>query len=64
MYDNYISPSKYSGLKSRVFAIVNGDDTETDIEEFAEYIHQCYETGELSASQYDDLMRYLDDMRL
>ena len=64
MYDNYIPKDKYSGLESRVFDILNGDDTKTDVEEFAEYIHKCYEEGELSSSQYDDLMRYLDEMRL
>jgi hypothetical protein len=64
MYDNFFPKDKYSGLKSRVFAILNGDDTETDAEEFAEYIHRCYESDEISAQQYDDLMRNLSEMLL
>ena len=64
MYDNYFSDGKYNHLKARVFDILNGDDVTTDIEEFAEYIHQCYENLQISAYQYDDLMRNLNEMRL
>ena len=58
MYDSHIYCKEYSGLKSTIINILNGDDVDTDIEKLAEHIYQLYEDGEMSSSQYDDLMGY------
>lgn len=63
MYDNYIFCKKYKGLKNTIASILNGDDLETDIEKLADHIQQLYEDGAMPASQYDDLMRYIQDIK-
>ena len=42
--------------------MMNGDRECSDIDEIAEHIQALYENGELQATQYDDLMRYVQDL--
>ena len=62
MYDSYIYCKEYRGLKGTIINILNGDDVDTDIEKLAEHIYQLYEDGEMSSSQYDDLMGYVQEL--
>ena len=43
--------------------IVNGDTEDYDIEALAEHIQELYDNGEMSSSQYDDLMSYIQDLQ-
>ena len=44
--------------------IVNGDIEDYDIEALAEHIQELYDNGEMSSSQYDDLMSCIQDLQL
>lgn len=41
---------------------MNGDD-DTDIDEIADQIQALYDDGELTSTQYDDLMGYIQDLQ-
>ena len=56
---NYALFIRYSKLKKRVLAIFDGDDTTTDVRKFAKEIRKCYVEKEISATHYEDLMKYL-----
>ncbi len=62
MYDNHIFCKEYSELKSIIIDIMNGDDNTTDIDELSNHIQDLYDSGEIASTQYDDLMRYIQDM--
>jgi len=62
MYDSHIYSKNYSKLKDTVANIVNDDDNTTDVQELADYIQELYDDGDLSSSQYDDLMSYVQDL--
>lgn len=64
MYDSFLYSKEYKPLKNKIADILHGDDTTTDVQNLAEHIQQIYEAGELSSTQYDDLMSYLQDMLL
>ena len=61
MYDNHIFCKEYSELKSIIIDIMNGDDNTTDIDELSNHIQGLYDSGEIASTQYDDLMRYIQD---
>ncbi len=56
MYDSFIFGREYRDLKDYISDIYNGDVKDYDLEELSNYIHELYENGEISSSQYDDLM--------
>ena len=62
MYDGHIFCQEYSELKDYIVDIINGDIEDYDIEALADHIQELYENGELQATQYDDLMRYVQDL--
>lgn len=62
MYDNHIFCPEYKWLKDTIVDILNGDDTTTEIGALEEYIQELYNSDAMPATQYDDLMRYLQDM--
>lgn len=62
MYDSHIYCKEYYGLKQTIIDILNGDDVTTDIEKLSDHIQQLYDDGEMQTTQYDDLMRYIQDM--
>lgn len=62
MYDGHIYCREYKDLKDTIADIINGDDTETNIEELADHIQELYDDGEMSSTQYDDLMSYIQDL--
>ena len=43
--------------------IVNGDMEDYDIKALEEHIQELYDNGEMSSSQYDDLMSYIQDLQ-
>ena len=59
MYDSFLYSKEYKPLKNKIADILHGDDTTTDVQNLAEHIQQIYAAGELSSTQYDDLMSYL-----
>lgn len=61
MYDSHIYFPEYKRLKDKIVDIINGDD-DTDIDEIADLVHGLYDNGELASTQYDDLMRYIQDL--
>lgn len=62
MYDGHIYCMKYGDLKDYIVDIVNGDVVEYDLEELSDHIQELYESGEMPATQYDDLMRWIQDI--
>ena len=62
MYDGHIYSREYKDLKDQIVDILNGETEDYDIEALAGHIQELYEEGELQATQYDDLMRYIQDM--
>ena len=64
MYDSFLYSREYKPLKDKIADILHGDDTTTDVQELADHIQQIYDDGELSSTQYDDLMSYLQEMFL
>ena len=49
----------YKALSKRVFAIMEDEDTTTDVKKFAKEIRQTYIEKKISAEHYYDLMKYL-----
>lgn len=62
MYDEHIYCEEYGNIKDILADIMNGDDTETDVQELADRIQELYEDGKMAATQYDDLMQYVDEL--
>lgn len=63
MYDQHIFCREYKELKDYIVDILNGDITDYDVETLAEHIQELYDNGEMQATQYDDLMRYVQDLQ-
>ena len=62
MYDGHIYCEEYSDLKDIVADLANGYGEDVDIEELSAHIQELWEDGKMSSTQYDDLMRYIQDM--
>jgi hypothetical protein len=62
MYNGHIYCEEYHDIKDTIIDIMNGDDTETDIEELADYIQEIYNDGKMPSTQYDELMGYIQDL--
>lgn len=62
MYDSHIYCREYRELKDYIADIMNGEVTNYDLEELSDHIQELYENGEMQATQYDDLMRYIQDI--
>lgn len=62
MYDGHIYCCEYKDLKDQIVDILNGETEDYDVEALADHIQELYEDGEMSATQYDDLMRYIQDL--
>lgn len=62
MYDGHIFCNEYSNLKDIVVELANGYGEDVDIEELSAQIQELWEDGKMSSTQYDDLMRYIQDM--
>ena len=62
MYDGHIFWNEYSNLKDIVVELANGYGEDVDIEELSAHIQELWEDGKMSSTQYDDLMRYIQDM--
>ena len=63
MYDSHILQRNTGDLKDQIVDIVNGDTEDYDIDALAEHIQELYDNGEMSSSQYDDLMSYIQDLQ-
>ena len=63
MYDSHIFCREYKNLKDQIVDIVNGDTEDYDIDALVEHIQELYDDGEMSSSQYDDLMSYVQDLQ-
>ena len=64
MYDGHIYCREYKELKDYIVDIVNGDVEDYDLEDRSDRIQELYDDGEMSSTQYDDLMRYIQDIEL
>lgn len=62
MYDSHIYCREYKELKDYIVDIINGDVEEYDVEAISDQVQELYNNGKMSSTQYDDLMRYLQDM--
>ena len=62
MYDGHIYCREYKDLKDQIADIVNGVVEEYDIDVLADHIQELYDNGEMSSTQYDDLMSYIQDL--
>ncbi|MDO4324978.1 MAG: hypothetical protein Q4E24_02890 [bacterium] len=62
MYDGHIFCEEYKELKDMLVDFMNGENVDMDLEQFSEHIQELYQDGNMSATQYDDLMRYVQDI--
>lgn len=62
MYDSHIYSPEYKTLKDKIADMVNGAD-DTDPNKVADEIQELYDAGEMSSTQYDDLMSYIQDLQ-
>lgn len=62
MYDSHIYCKEYKDLNDYIADCINGDVTDYDIETLFNHIQELYDNNEMSSSQYDDLMSYIQDM--
>lgn len=62
MYDSHIYCEEYGELKDYIVDILNGDIEDYDIDSLSDHIQELYDSGKMQATQYDDLMRYIQDM--
>ena len=62
MYDGHIYCEEYKELKDYIADIINGEIDDYDREEWENHSQELYEEGKMSATQYDDLMGYVQDM--
>ena len=63
MYDGHIYCKEYKELKDYIVDILNGEIEEYDVESISDHIQELYDNGEMSSTQYDDLMSYVQDMQ-
>ena len=61
MYDGHIYCEEYSDLKDIVADLASGYG-DVDIEELSAHIQELWEEGKMPSTQYDELMRYIQDM--
>ena len=62
MYDSHIYCKEYKELKDYIIDILNGEIENYDVEELSNHIQELYDNNEMSSSQYDDLMGYVQDL--
>lgn len=62
MYDEYIGSGKFHAYRGDLSKIYQGEDVDYSIEEIEESIHNDYKAGNLSSSQYDNLMSLVQDI--
>lgn len=62
MYDNYLFCKEHKDLKDLLAAIMNGELSEIDIDSIRQHINKLYASDKMSGTQYDDLMRLLQDI--
>ena len=62
MYDNHIASGKFFHYRDILSRIYQGDDTETNLDELLKEIQADYEQGNLSSSQYDNLLSLAQDV--
>lgn len=62
MYDSWKYCKEYKEIKNKLVDIYNNEDDDYNLEEIAEHIQELYESGELQATQYDDLMNIIVDL--
>lgn len=62
MYDSHIDCKEYKKLKDYIVDILNGDVEDYDVEALANHIQELYDNNDMSSSQYDDLMGYVQDL--
>lgn len=62
MYDGHIYCREYKELKDYIVDIMNGEIEDYDVDTLAEHIQSLYDAGEMQVTQYDDRMRYIQDM--
>ena len=62
MYDGHIYCREYKNLKDYIVDILNGEIEEYDVEALANHIQELYDNREMSSTQYDDLMGYVQDL--
>lgn len=64
MYDSHIGSGKYRGFKETLIAILNGDAPDVSLEKIEAKIDEAFEDNQLQATQYDDLMRLVDEIKM
>lgn len=62
MYDSHIYCKEYKELKDYIVDILNGEIENYDVEKLSSHIQELYDNNEMSSSQYDDLMGYVQDL--
>ena len=62
MYDSHIYCKEYKDLNDYIADCINGDIIDYDVEKLSNNIQELYDNDEMSSSQYDDLMSYVQDM--
>ena len=64
MYDSHIVGGNFKYYKGILYELYQGYGEEEDIDEIVEKIQEDYEEGNLSSSQYDNLMSLVQDIEV
>ena len=62
MYDSHVNNGKFRFYKRILNKMYQGYGGEEDIDEIVEKIQEDYDEGNLSSSQYDNLMSLVQDI--
>lgn len=62
MYDSHIYCKEYKELKDYIVDILNGEIENYDVEKLSNHIQELYDNNEMSSSQYDDLVGYVQEL--
>lgn len=63
MYDGHIYCEDYDQFKDLLSDIINDDVDDYDIDTIERNIYELYDSGQMSAAQYDDLMAYVEEIK-
>ena len=62
MYDGHIYCREYKELKDYIVDIINGEIMDYDLDGLIAHVQELYDSDEMQATQYDDLMGYLQEL--
>ena len=62
MYTEHIVCREKEEIMEMIELLANGEEAEMGADEIREWVQDLYEDEKMSSTQYDEFMRYLDDL--